>query len=224
MNLVVNNDLFTQIGSQPVELPFVFREYSADQLPEPAAITEKCKKFIGDVQKWDKWKRYGPVQTHMRMFGDEYWFARYSTHVEPLSHFKGLLEDHTKHEVEYIPTANSYRTVATKDDWTCFAIEYSLPFPFKKREMVEWITTIDLNDAFLIISFPSNLPASPNTVKGKYLSIEYLYNDGVLTHWTMACCSDAGGFITKRMQKMALAKEISHDVSYYLQWAEKLHK
>lgn len=99
---------------------FPLKEFDASQLPPQSQVIPAALEFVKQIKvNWNKTKVYpSDVHTYTNRQDSDFWMARVSYHRDvTFEQFReGILENHTKNEVEYIPLLNSFRTHEDEPD------------------------------------------------------------------------------------------------------------
>lgn len=124
------------------------------------------------------------------------------------------------HDLGPVPTGYSGATNLAK-------LYYTFGFPLKNRKFSELIHVLRASDgshAFVISLAVDPLlleKESGSFVAARYTSVEKVEKNGDKVKWTMATCSDPGGFIPTFVTKASIKGAIAKDVPSFLTWAKK---
>lgn len=182
--------------------------------------------------------------TYTGEFNDDFWAARITE--LPEAYWPYLLDyivgsvlagpSHTHYEKEYIHELYDFKLYDidlgfVPEGYSGSAylakLYYTFGFPLQKRKFNELIQVLRANDdthAF-VISLAVD-PAlmdedSESYVTGRYTSIEKIERVDNKIKWTMATCSDPGGYIPKFVTRASIKGAIAKDVPSFLSWATK---
>lgn len=187
------------------------------------------------------------VQAYYSNIDGEQWLSRVSKHtVDPDTYQKMIkylngstrdsegkwqLEDRSsrsRYEIEYIEVLNKVDIASVNDGWVLVNLEYELGKPLSTREFNEWVYPIEPYtksngvEQSAVISLVADEPMRDpqNHTHAFYTSIEtlqYNYDANELT-WIMCTSSDAGGNVPKWLQHATIAKTVTKDVPFFLDW------
>lgn len=93
---------------------FPLKEFNSDKLPPQSQVIPAALEFVKQIKvNWTKTKVYPhDVHTYTNRQENDFWMARVSYHKDvTFEQFrKGILENHTVNEIQYIPLLDSVRT------------------------------------------------------------------------------------------------------------------
>lgn len=203
------------------------REYDVEELPLSTATIVDGNQFILKVEKeWNYSATFhSNVRTYTNWIGADYWAARVSEHptISYETMRDAVLLNHTHHEAEYIDIIESFKQLEVPshlEGWDSYVVHYHFPFPMRNRDMAIWITgrELEAGESFILVTVPRAVATTHS--KAHYRSVEKVERHGSGVKWTMAQTSDAGGFIPKFIQRMAINNAIAQDVPQFLKWIE----
>ncbi|KAA8914920.1 hypothetical protein TRICI_002803 [Trichomonascus ciferrii] len=218
------------------EFTFELKEYKEEEVPSGEVAAQTALEFTSKIQtEWTKGKDYPKdgctVKTYNTRLGGDFWMARVSRHgdVGFDAFKKGIFENHTENEVEYIPLLDSFKILGETGDWRSVLVHYKFPRLFSDREMTVWIAAVQPDPEvkqFVVISLPSDRPIVEDVTRAYYCSIEvvtYLEDEGCV-EWLMAQASDACGNIPRWIQDRSVTASVVDDVPHFISWAKQKYQ
>lgn len=216
------------------EFEYKLSEYKEEDIPSTEIAVSKALELAKTIQTdWTKGKQYQKgneiIDTFTTDINGDFWMARVSKHkdVSFESFRKGIYENHTEQEVEYIPLLDSYKILQDniKENWRDVLVHYKFPKLFSDREMTVFITAVQPDPEvkqFLIISLPSDRTVDPEVTRAYYCSIELVtyLEDEDCVEWIAAQTSDACGNIPRWVQNRSVTASVVEDVPHFIEWAK----
>ncbi|KAK9459144.1 uncharacterized protein V1516DRAFT_656072 [Lipomyces oligophaga] len=222
---------------------FIYTAHPLDTsgIPKAATAIASAKPILDDIEKvWKKGAVYNKykVQTYSHVYANadgssSKWFARISIHggggdnISWDLFVKGLLENHTENETEYIFNMEKFDYFQTeRDDWTGVHVVFKVPMFMNPRDSPEYLLATqpdpDIKE-FYIISLPSTRKVYSGHSSARYASIEHVkvLDDGKIK-WTLAVTSDEKmALLPAFIQDYVFVKIVTEDVPTFLEWAIK---
>jgi len=206
-------------------------------IPSQESILTAARELLDSLQSWKPGKIFhkNNVRTFSRPKGPAdgaAWHCRVSEHTSEDATFdefwSKLGVDKAVNEKEYIPNIKKVTLVKSispsQSIWTLY---YTFPPPVSPRVFTVLQTT-HLDPASrtgTIVSIPVDVTGDAELVKleekgvrGRYVSVEHLYEVDGKVVWQMATCSTPGGSIPSFIAESSIPGQISADVPHFIKW------
>ncbi|GAA5967010.1 hypothetical protein JCM11641_000414 [Rhodosporidiobolus odoratus] len=162
---------------------------------------------------------------------------------------KGLLENHSLNEKEYIESCTEAKQlkVVFPGELEVWQTKYNnspasnrdFTFALLTRETTPSTSTTAPTPtsadsgaivspgstplrSFVVVSIPVNAPVEKGFVRGRYVSVEHVQEtEEGGTVWTMAVSSDPGGWVPRLISDWVMPGKVSEDVPSFLEWMKE---
>ncbi|KAI5780029.1 hypothetical protein EDC01DRAFT_782510 [Geopyxis carbonaria] len=164
------------------------------------------------------------IATFRTKRGDTHWVARRSHHTSPpFSVFAaGLLHNHARQEVEYVPSVEHVQALVEYDaalagvEAGVYEVTHRMPWPLWKRVF----RVLVVAGEGYCVSVPVKAEEVKGRVRGVYVAVEkVIEGEGGVVEWTVATAAEAGGWIPAWVQRLVMPGTVAKDVGAFLEWA-----